>query len=234
MPSALETLVKILKLERDQGCKNNAVIGGMSAYAANWKNQARSQARNPEQHVLIDELSDLLLKYEAFETKGERLNSLGYMLDRITGRVPIPAAYQARLGNYEVKTTVSQTPAVPPQSAENPSISRPAETQQSEDENQSSDRRQDRRQKQKGRRDRDHEPQGQSTQPPVTPQIPKPASAPPAENRTPQQQPPRREKPRPQQQSGGQRSNPSFSNTPRNFSQRENAESGEVGEMVFE
>lgn len=27
MPSALETLVKILKLERGQGCENRAVIG---------------------------------------------------------------------------------------------------------------------------------------------------------------------------------------------------------------
>ena len=31
MPSALETLVKILKLEREQGYKNTAVIGGLAA-----------------------------------------------------------------------------------------------------------------------------------------------------------------------------------------------------------
>ena len=37
MPSALETLVKILKLERDQGGKDSAVIGGLSAFCEGWE-----------------------------------------------------------------------------------------------------------------------------------------------------------------------------------------------------
>ena len=52
MPSALETLVKILKLEREQGCENRAVIGGFAAYSVNWKEQAQAQARRPDHHVL--------------------------------------------------------------------------------------------------------------------------------------------------------------------------------------
>jgi ATP-dependent DNA helicase RecG len=95
MPSALETLVKILKLERKQGYKNNAVIGGLAAYGRNWQEDAHKQARRPEHHLLVDELSDLLRTYEHIENKDERHNTVTYMMDRITGRVPPPPEYQA-------------------------------------------------------------------------------------------------------------------------------------------
>lgn len=60
MPSALETLVKILKLEREQGCENRAVIGGLAAYSVTWKLEAQEQARHAKHHVLAEELTDLL------------------------------------------------------------------------------------------------------------------------------------------------------------------------------
>lgn len=101
MPSALETLVKILKLEREQGCQNTAVIGGISGYARNWEGTARTQARNAEQFILVDELHDLLLNYDHVENKNDRLTTVNYMLERIMGRVPAPPEYQARLASYE-------------------------------------------------------------------------------------------------------------------------------------
>lgn len=94
MPSALETLVKILKLERDQGCKNTAVIGGLAAFGEKWTTDAHAQARKPEHHLLIDELSGLLGKYDQSPNKNERNQAIGYMLDRITGRVPPPPEFQ--------------------------------------------------------------------------------------------------------------------------------------------
>ncbi len=97
MPSALETLVKILKLEREQGYKNTAVIGGLAAYGTAWKPNAHAQARKPEHHILVDELFDLLGNYEALPSRDERHEKIGYMLDRITGRVPPPPEYLARL-----------------------------------------------------------------------------------------------------------------------------------------
>ncbi len=90
MPSALETLVKILKLERDQGCKNTAVIGGLGAFGEKWTVDAHAQARKPEHHLLVDELGNLLKNYDQSSNKGERHQSIGYMLDRITGLVPPP------------------------------------------------------------------------------------------------------------------------------------------------
>jgi ATP-dependent DNA helicase RecG len=94
MPSALETLVKILKLEREQGCKNTAVIGGLAAYGDKWAGDAHTQAKKPEHHLLVDELSVLLSRYDALQSKGERVESITYMLDRITNRRPPPPEYQ--------------------------------------------------------------------------------------------------------------------------------------------
>ena len=96
MPSALETLVKIFKLERDQGCKNTAVIGGLGAFSEKWTPDAHVQAKKPEHHLLVDELAGLLKQYETIENKTERHNRIGYMLDRITGRVPPPPEFQVQ------------------------------------------------------------------------------------------------------------------------------------------
>lgn len=96
MPSALETLVKILKLEREQGCNNSAVIGGLGAFSQNWVKDARTQARKPEHHMLVDELVNLLQQYERIENRSERLTKIQYMMDRITNRVPPPPEYQVK------------------------------------------------------------------------------------------------------------------------------------------
>ncbi|MBN1202618.1 MAG: ATP-dependent DNA helicase RecG [Anaerolineae bacterium] len=90
MPSALETLVKILKLEQETGYNNTAVIGGLESYAANWAREAHQQARRPEHHQLVDELVDHLSQYDTLEDLADRHKSVKYMMDRIMGRVPPP------------------------------------------------------------------------------------------------------------------------------------------------
>ena len=112
MPSALETLVKILKLEREQGYKNTAVIGGLAAYSDKWKSDAHTQARKPEHHVLVDELYDILSGYETLNMHDERPVKVNYMLDRITGRVPPPPEYLARMPEAPVAPLPS--PALAP------------------------------------------------------------------------------------------------------------------------
>ncbi len=113
MPSALETLVKILKLEREQGCKNKAVIGGLSAYSEKWLQDAHKQARLPQHHILVDELADLMRAYDDIANLTERAKTISYMLDRITNRQPAPPEYQERLHLYE-QSDVS----TPPQKSE--------------------------------------------------------------------------------------------------------------------
>ncbi|MGB1286136.1 MAG: ATP-dependent DNA helicase RecG [Aggregatilineales bacterium] len=97
MPSALETLIKILKLEREQGCENRAVIGGLSAYSTTWQQDAIQQARRPEHHILAEELSVLLVSYDSINGQTARIKQIDYMLKRITGRIPPPAEYKQKL-----------------------------------------------------------------------------------------------------------------------------------------
>lgn len=115
MPSALETLVKILKLEREQGYRNSAVIGGLSAFADNWQRDAHAQARRPEHHILVDELLDTMQVYEKIESRDDRHNKVGYMLDRIMGRVPAPEAYVQRMQDYPAPAPITEPPPPAPE-----------------------------------------------------------------------------------------------------------------------
>ncbi len=88
MPTALETLAKILRLEREQRCNDSAVEGGLGAYSRVWEPDARRQARTREQQQLVDELRTLMQRYSSTEQQQERATQVQYMLDRILARVP--------------------------------------------------------------------------------------------------------------------------------------------------
>ena len=103
MPSALETLVKVLKLERDQGGKNTAVVGGIAAFASSWQPRAREQARRAEQHILIDEIVDILEAYESVQDENERVEKITYLLERATNRAPAPKVYRDRIPAWQAK-----------------------------------------------------------------------------------------------------------------------------------
>ncbi|MBL8165429.1 MAG: ATP-dependent DNA helicase RecG [Anaerolineae bacterium] len=136
MPSALETLVKILKLEREQGCKNSAVIGGLAAFSEKWSQDAHTQARKPEHHLLVDELGVLLRRYETIESKTERHTSITYMIDRITGRVPPPPEYRApaveRDSAPNAESPPPKTPPTPRPPAQRPPRERPGRQERGE------------------------------------------------------------------------------------------------------
>ncbi len=103
MPSALETMVKILKLERDQGGKNTAVVGGLVSFVSSWQQEAREQARRAEQQILIDEIVDILKAYETLADDDERIVKINYLLDRATNRAPAPKAYRDRIPEWQEK-----------------------------------------------------------------------------------------------------------------------------------
>jgi ATP-dependent DNA helicase RecG len=90
MPSALETLVKILKLEGEKGYQNQSVTGGLSAFSRHWIQQAHQQARTPEHHALVEEVGNMLARYESTNDAAQRREQVDYMLGRITGRIPMP------------------------------------------------------------------------------------------------------------------------------------------------
>jgi len=101
MPSPIETFVKILKLEREQGCNNRAVIGGLSKFSTTWKEQAQSQARRPEHYLLAEEATDLLANYDTIEDVNERARLVTYLIDRALEREPMPSDLAERMSDIQ-------------------------------------------------------------------------------------------------------------------------------------
>lgn len=126
MPTQLETLVKILKLEREQGGRDAAVEGGLSAYCKVWEPQARQQARRPAHQILIDEIADSLADYERIESEDDRLHKVGYLLERIMNRRPPPETYHARLADWEAKMTARASESAPAGRPNRPDKRRPS------------------------------------------------------------------------------------------------------------
>ena len=110
MPTELEALVKILKLERAQGGRDAAVEGGLSAYCKVWEPKARQQARRPPHHILIDEIVDSLTHYDRIESRDDRVLKLEYLLNRIMNRVPPPPKYRERLPAHEPTAEAAPIP----------------------------------------------------------------------------------------------------------------------------
>lgn len=108
MPSALETLVKILKLEQEQGGEDTAVVGGLRGYGLKWEPQARKQARKPAHQILIDEIMDNLRQYDKIEPGDQRKERISYILDRITNRIPPPQQYSDRLASWSQKMAAAK------------------------------------------------------------------------------------------------------------------------------
>lgn len=107
MPSALETLVKILKLEREQGYKNKAMAGGLVAYVPNWSEQALAQARRPEAVALVEEIARCMRDYDRAEDRETRSKSVDYMLGRMTGRITPPPEVQSRITELHAQSASS-------------------------------------------------------------------------------------------------------------------------------
>jgi ATP-dependent DNA helicase RecG len=119
MPSALETLVKILKLEQDTDYQDKAVIGGLKSFASHWTQDAHAQAKKPEHHALVDELAGLLNGYGDLPGLEQRHEAIKYMLGRIMGRIPPPG------GVAPATPTVASAPPPAESAQPKPSVPEP-------------------------------------------------------------------------------------------------------------
>lgn len=129
MPSAIEQLVKILKLERQQGANNRAVVGGLRAYSATWSLQAYQQARRPEQRRLVDELTSLMRGYDDIGERERRLQIVNYMLDRIMGRVQPPTEREVFEAGDAAERTAKSMPAAAEPAPQEEGQGRPRQVQ---------------------------------------------------------------------------------------------------------
>ncbi len=117
MPSALETLIKILRLEQETGYKNTAVIGGLQSYAPNWAIEAHQQAKTDRQHALVEELGKVIMDYASAGESITRQRMIKYMLGRITGRVDPKTEYTVELSQADIaqlKSSPESSPAKSP------------------------------------------------------------------------------------------------------------------------
>ncbi|HLY24770.1 MAG TPA: hypothetical protein VKQ72_00430, partial [Aggregatilineales bacterium] len=128
MPSALETLVKVLKLEQDTGYQDKAVIGGLQSFAEHWATDAHAQAKKPEHHALVDELTAIITTYNTLSVPTGRHEACKFMLGRITGRIPPREGAQSQASPGTAPATTSQRPPAPAPVAElKPPIRAPAQ-----------------------------------------------------------------------------------------------------------
>lgn len=83
MLTAFEKLYKILQLEKEQGYRNRAVIGGLEKLINNWQVEARWQVTIPEHQVLVDEIVHLLNDYPALTETGARAQVIEQILRKL-------------------------------------------------------------------------------------------------------------------------------------------------------
>ncbi|MBM4466626.1 MAG: ATP-dependent DNA helicase RecG [Chloroflexi bacterium] len=86
MTSAFEKLTKILTLEKEQGYRNKAVIGGLEKFASFWREGARQEAEDLERAHLVEEIVALLQSYPTLEDRRSREGVVEDILTRLGQR----------------------------------------------------------------------------------------------------------------------------------------------------
>ena len=95
--SPFENLYKMLSQEKQRGCDNRLVIGGLEKLSDTWAPQAVTQVSLVEDRLLIEEIAGLLRRYPTLEV-AERAEFIEAILARIADRaatIPAPPAGKA-------------------------------------------------------------------------------------------------------------------------------------------
>ncbi len=80
---AFEKLAKILALEREQGYRNRAVIGGLDRFASFWHEEARQETEGLDSARTVEEIVALLQSYPALEDRGARERVVAEILAKL-------------------------------------------------------------------------------------------------------------------------------------------------------
>lgn len=106
MDSAMTRLLKVLELERKQGYRNKAVIGGLDKFASRWESDARTETGN---RAVIGEIVSLLLGYAVVEDRPARER----ILDLIVRRAQSLSGGGAEREPPEAQAPTAQLPSAP-------------------------------------------------------------------------------------------------------------------------
>ncbi len=118
MPSIVESLSKFLKLEKERGFKNTAIIGGLHKVVPYWENEARALGIPTE---ITQSVTDLLEEYSTAET-GRRQDIIQELNIHMMG-IPAPKPQDVRPQPVRKPTgplpqntrTTPATPGTPPE-----------------------------------------------------------------------------------------------------------------------
>lgn len=109
MSKAFKRLRRVLKLEAEQGYQNKAVVGGIRQFAAFWVGQAREEAVDEADRVLIEQVAEALVDYGKLPGVEARANAIDSLMSRLQVR-------EERVGTA-VNATASPPPAARPRKA---------------------------------------------------------------------------------------------------------------------
>lgn len=95
MGRAFKRLERVLNLEAQQGYQNKAVVGGIRQFATFWVGQAREEAKDEADRVLVEQVAEVLMEYGRLpgkEARKKALDSLSQSLEARRQRVGGPAS----------------------------------------------------------------------------------------------------------------------------------------------
>ncbi len=105
-------LERVLNLEAEQGYQNKAVVGGIRQFALFWVEQAREEAVDEADRILVEQTAELLMDYSSLPGVEARQKSLARLNERLKKR-------KERIGE------AARKPAAPPPAKTKPT---PAKT----------------------------------------------------------------------------------------------------------
>lgn len=122
MNDAFPRLLRMLALERKQGFRNKAVIGGLDKFVGRWEADARAEAPNAP---AVNEIVALLLGYPAVEDPVARERIIEQIIRRVREVAPEAVAAEERNLSRSLRRGAAGRPATsPPPAREGPT--RPA------------------------------------------------------------------------------------------------------------
>ena len=111
-------LQRVLELEAQQGYQNKAVVGGISQFAVYWVGQAREDAQDEADRVLVEQVAEVLMDYARLpgkEARAQAIDSLMTGIERRKSRLDTASAERPSppLSVKPVPTKQTQTAVAP-------------------------------------------------------------------------------------------------------------------------
>ena len=86
MSKAFKRLERVLKLEIQQGYKDKAVVGGIRQFATFWVDQARDEAVDEMDKILVEQTGEILQGYGRLPGVEKRAEVIGSLMEKIAAR----------------------------------------------------------------------------------------------------------------------------------------------------